>query len=131
MGRRHHHTHHPHDRRKWLFTPVMIDPRCDEGEAVRCFSRIPDDFVAFVAHQARIPKPPALYLANANPGPRNELGDTGRPWLCLDCSAEKYDLANALAGAEAGFIMVRVGEEWRACTWDDFGAADEEYREPF
>ena len=126
-----HHMRRAHDHRKWTLVPVAIDPRCDDGEPVRCLARFPDDFVAAVARGAGGPEPSALYMANANPGPRNEVGDEHRPWMCLDCTAKKYDLAGALPGAERGFVMVRTDEEWRACTWDDFGAADEKYREPF
>jgi hypothetical protein len=130
-GRFAHHTHHAHDRRQWQFTPVVIDPRCEDGAPVRCLTRFPDDFVDFLARKAHTPAPPALYMANANPSPRNELGDQSRPWLCLDCSSKRYDLGDAVAGAQLGFVMVRLDDDWTAYTWADCGAGEGEYREPF
>lgn len=129
MTTTHHHGHHGHRGRP--FTPVTVDPRCVNGAPVRCFARMPDNVLAYIASGTSTPPPAALYIANANPGPRNENDDDAqaRPMVCLDCSTKLYDLGDALDGAALGFVMVRNGDEWRAFTWEDFHGDDDEYHE--
>jgi hypothetical protein len=109
----------------------MVDARVEGGAAIGCVVQMPDFFVDLVADSAGVPAPEHLFMINANRGPRNEMGEAPRPFVCVDCCIERWPhTAEAFRIARSDLIAVSDGAGgWTESRWDDFGAQGGRYVE--